>query len=168
MLQYNRARRAEWVEAQKQMEADSLAAARVAYIKGDASEEQIELVERAKRQAELEGSKLPPLISPPEHRTHFEEHVQPSLQGSAGASGPGTRGVSAIFPPLWGSSQGSSGGGDDDQAPGRTVRTLDTKADPRPGLGTQQPERGGERRAEGLSGTERSGTAAGKKSWWPW
>jgi hypothetical protein len=76
MLRYNRARRAEWVEAQKKFEADELATARLAYLKGDATEEQILLVEEANREAEEKGIKLPPLLSPPEHRTHFEERIQ--------------------------------------------------------------------------------------------
>ena len=79
MLQYNRARRAEWVEAQKKLEADELATARLAYLKGQATAEQIILVEEANREAEAQGVKLPPLLAPPEHRTHFEEHFKPAL-----------------------------------------------------------------------------------------
>lgn len=83
MLQYNRARRAEWVQAQQKLEADSLAAARVAYLRGDATEEQILLVEEANREAQEKGTKLPPLLSPPEHRTHFEERVKPNFSSKA-------------------------------------------------------------------------------------
>ncbi|PHH66494.1 hypothetical protein CDD81_6969 [Ophiocordyceps australis] len=81
MMRYNRARRAEWVEAQKKLEADALSAARIAYVKGEATEEQILLVEQATRDAEQAGLKLPSLLSQPQHRTHFEEHVKPALQG---------------------------------------------------------------------------------------
>lgn len=81
MLRYNRARRAEWIEAQKKFEADELATARIAYLKGDATEEQILLVEEANREAEEKGIKLPSLLSPPEHRTHFEEHVKSAFEG---------------------------------------------------------------------------------------
>lgn len=81
MFQYNRARRAEWVEAQKKFEADELATARLAYLKGDATEEQILLVEEANREAEAQGTRLPPLLGAPEHRTHFEEHVKPAFAG---------------------------------------------------------------------------------------
>ncbi|PON30473.1 hypothetical protein TGAM01_v200913 [Trichoderma gamsii] len=81
MLRYNRARRAEWIEAQKKFEADELATARIAYLKGDATEEQILLVEEANREAEEKGIKLPSLLSPPEHRTHFEEHIKPAFEG---------------------------------------------------------------------------------------
>lgn len=84
MLRYNRARRAEWVEAQKKFEADELATARIAYLKGDATEEQILLVEEANREAEEKGIKLPSLLSPPEHRTHFEEHVKSAFEGDQG------------------------------------------------------------------------------------
>lgn len=82
MLRYNRARREEWVEAQKKLEADELATARLAYIKGEATEEQILLVEEANLAAEAKGTKLPPLLSAPSHRTHFEEHLQPALEGN--------------------------------------------------------------------------------------
>lgn len=84
MFQYNRARRTEWVEAQKRFEADELATARLAYLKGNATEDQILLVEEANREAEARGVKLPPLIGAPEHRTHFEEHVKPTFAGRAG------------------------------------------------------------------------------------
>lgn len=80
MVQYNRARRAEWVEAQKRLEADELAMARLAYIKGEATEDQILLVEEANQAAEARGEKLPPLLAAPEHRTHFEEHIKPTFQ----------------------------------------------------------------------------------------
>ncbi|KAL4724163.1 hypothetical protein ACLX1H_008775 [Fusarium chlamydosporum] len=80
MVQYNRARRAEWVEAQKRLEADELAMARLAYIKGEATEDQILLVEEANQAAQARGEKLPPLLAAPEHRTHFEEHIKPTFQ----------------------------------------------------------------------------------------
>ncbi|KAL7951555.1 cytochrome oxidase c assembly domain-containing protein [Trichoderma barbatum] len=85
MLRYNRARRAEWIEAQRKFEADELSTARLAYLKGDATEEQITLVEEANREAEEKGIRLPPLLSPPEHRTHFEEHVKTAFDASKAA-----------------------------------------------------------------------------------
>lgn len=96
MLRYNRARRNEWLEAQKRLEADTLASARIAYLKGTATEEQIVLVDEANREAEETGIKLPPLISPPEHKTHFEENIQPAF--SANPNGKGILGiVSGLF-----------------------------------------------------------------------
>jgi hypothetical protein len=100
MVQYNRARRAEWVEAQKRLEADELAMARLAYIKGEATEDQILLVEEANQAAEARGEKLPPLLAAPEHRTHFEEHIKPTFQDKSGeesatktSSGKGVLGI---------------------------------------------------------------------------
>lgn len=92
MLRYNRARRAEWVEAQKKLEADELSSARLAYLKGEATEEQILLVEEANREAEERGVKLPPLLAAPTTRTHFEENF-------AGSDGPKKegKGVMGIF-----------------------------------------------------------------------
>ncbi|RFU80592.1 cytochrome oxidase c assembly domain-containing [Trichoderma arundinaceum] len=103
MLRYNRARRAEWIEAQKKFEADELATARLAYLKGDATEEQIALVEEANQEAEEKGIKLPPLLSPPEHRTHFEEHVKPAFEGGKEVESQG-KGILGF---LWGGSSSS-------------------------------------------------------------
>ncbi|TFB06677.1 hypothetical protein CCMA1212_000411 [Trichoderma ghanense] len=100
MLRYNRARRAEWIEAQRKFEADELSTARLAYLKGDATEEQIALVEEANREAEAKGIRLPPLLSPPEHRTHFEEHVQTAFGAGKAAEGKG-KGLLGF---LWGGS----------------------------------------------------------------
>ncbi|KAG6141333.1 hypothetical protein E4U12_004944 [Claviceps purpurea] len=82
MVQFNQARRAEWIEAQKKFEADELALARIAYLRGDATEEQMELVEEVNRRAQEKGIKLPPLLDTPEHRTHFEERVRPTFSGA--------------------------------------------------------------------------------------
>ncbi|KAM0243233.1 hypothetical protein ACHAPO_000073 [Fusarium lateritium] len=100
MVQYNRARRAEWVEAQKLLEADELAMARLAYIKGEATEDQILLVEEANQAAQARGEKLPPLLGAPEHRTHFEEHIKPTFQDKTEESTTKTssgKGVLGIF-----------------------------------------------------------------------
>lgn len=110
MLRYNRARRAEWIEAQRKFEADELSTARLAYLKGDATEEQIALVEEANREAEEKGIRLPPLLSPPEHRTHFEEHVKTAFDAGKAAESKG-KGLLGF---LWGGSnsntEGSSNG----------------------------------------------------------
>ncbi|KAF4993662.1 hypothetical protein FGRMN_6380 [Fusarium graminum] len=106
MVRYNRARRAEWVEAQKKLEDNELAMARLAYIKGEATEDQILLVEEANRAAEAKGEKLPPLLAAPEHRTHFEEHIKPSFQDKseeAAAKPPSGKGVMGIFSGVLGS-----------------------------------------------------------------
>jgi hypothetical protein len=100
MLRYNRARRAEWIEAQKKFEADELATARIHYLKGDATEEQILLVEEANQQAEEQGIKLPSLLSPPEHRTHFEEHVKSAFESNQPAESQG-KGILGF---IWGGS----------------------------------------------------------------
>lgn len=106
MLRYNRARRAEWIEAQKKFEADELATARLAYLKGDATEDQIALVEEANREAEEKGIRLPPLLSPPEHRTHFEEHVKAAFDGGKAAESQG-KGILGF---LWGGSNETAAG----------------------------------------------------------
>lgn len=47
MIMYNRKRKAEFLEAQKQMATDSLEAARIAYMLGKATEDQIAMVDEA-------------------------------------------------------------------------------------------------------------------------
>ncbi|OTA76573.1 hypothetical protein M434DRAFT_402490 [Hypoxylon sp. CO27-5] len=65
MMVYNRKRRNEFFALQKQLKADSLEAARLAYITGSATEEQMALVEEAEAKARQSGVSLPPLLSAP-------------------------------------------------------------------------------------------------------
>jgi hypothetical protein len=57
MIMYNKKRSAEWAEAQKKLEADSLEAARIAYMTGRADEEQIALVEEQLERERESGRK---------------------------------------------------------------------------------------------------------------
>jgi hypothetical protein len=177
MLRYNKARRAEWVEAQKRLEADSLAAARVAYLKGEATEAQIFLVEEANREAEETGVKLPPLLGPSEHRTHFEEHVKPALQNDAAAQETKGKGIMGIF-------SGLLGGGKTEAAPApvetqsqsssSVVQAVEAQAnnvqDKARGAWEAEKEnqhRGGSLDQLGLE-TGSSSQGSAKKGWWPW
>ncbi|KAH8903643.1 hypothetical protein BR93DRAFT_931210 [Coniochaeta sp. PMI_546] len=69
MIMYNKKRKAEFIEAQRKMAADSLEAARLAYMTNKATPEQIALVEEAlERESGAEGSifsKLPSIIGAP-------------------------------------------------------------------------------------------------------
>ncbi|KAI0173032.1 hypothetical protein GGR52DRAFT_541658 [Hypoxylon sp. FL1284] len=65
MMVYNRKRRNEFFALQKQISADSLEAARLAYMTGTASDEQVALVEDAEAKARQSGMSLPPLLSVP-------------------------------------------------------------------------------------------------------
>ncbi|KAL1838217.1 hypothetical protein VTJ49DRAFT_2944 [Mycothermus thermophilus] len=70
MVRYNKKRKAEWLEAQKKLEADSLEAARLAYMLGKATDEQIALVEEQIERERREGhntsffANLPPVLEP--------------------------------------------------------------------------------------------------------
>lgn len=166
MLQYNRARRAEWIEAQKKLEADSLAAARIAYLKGDATEEQILLVEEANREAQEQGIKLPPLLSPPEHRTHFEEHVQPKFsRDEAAAEKKEGKGVFGVFSGLFGGSKAV------EEAPLATeagvVQSIEAKAKDVWETEKQNQLKGGSLDQLGLDASN-SVQKSGKRGWWPW
>ncbi|KAH6842664.1 cytochrome oxidase c assembly-domain-containing protein [Chaetomium sp. MPI-CAGE-AT-0009] len=57
MIMYNKKRSAEWLEAQRKIEADSLEAARIAYMTGKANEEQIALVEEQLERERESGRK---------------------------------------------------------------------------------------------------------------
>lgn len=89
MLRYNRKRKAEFIEAQRIMSADSLEAARLAYMRGDASDEQISLVEEANARAGGAGGdfKLPSILSAPKPITRDEEASGLGEQAAAAASG---------------------------------------------------------------------------------
>lgn len=171
MLRYNRARRAEWVEAQKKLEADSLATARLAYLKGEATPEQILLVEEANRQAEETGVKLPPLISPPEHRTHFEEHFKPAIQGeNATADKSDGKGVFGAVTGFFGG--GGSKGADTTSTAGasKTAEVVQSMESSARGAWEQEKEnqrKGGSLDQLGLA-TAGTGQPATKKGWWPW
>lgn len=77
MVRFNKMRKAEFAEAQKKLRADSLEAARIAYVTGTATEEQMRLIEEAAERsaaaAEVSGLgsegktgfKLPPILGPP-------------------------------------------------------------------------------------------------------
>ncbi|OAA52526.1 hypothetical protein BBO_00367 [Beauveria brongniartii RCEF 3172] len=175
MLRYNRARRAEWAEAQKKLESDELATARLAYLKGTATEDQIALVEAANHEAEEKGIRLPPLIAPPEHRTHFEEHLKPTLQGDGGggsggkesAAGKGVFGVlSGVF--------GSGGGGKEEppateavQAAAQQVEAVESTTNSAWGRELENQRKGGSLDQLGLAGASGEQVST-KKGWWPW
>lgn len=72
MIMYNKKRKAEFIEAQRQMETDSLEAARLAYMTGKATPEQTALVEEAIERESASGAsagsiftKLPSVLGAP-------------------------------------------------------------------------------------------------------
>ncbi|KAI1323094.1 hypothetical protein F5Y16DRAFT_353695 [Xylariaceae sp. FL0255] len=66
MMMYNRKRRDEFFSLQKQLREDSLEAARLAYMTGNATPEQISLVENATEEAKKAGLSLPAILSAPQ------------------------------------------------------------------------------------------------------
>lgn len=100
MLRYNRKRKAEFIEAQRRMSADSLEAARLAYMRGDASDEQISLVEEANARAGGAGGefKLPSILSAPAPIRRDEEAAgQGEQAGAAPGAGAGETKSSGLF-----------------------------------------------------------------------
>ncbi|GJD01279.1 hypothetical protein ColKHC_10104 [Colletotrichum higginsianum] len=73
MVTYNKQRRNDFIEAQRKMEEDSLASARIAFINGTATDAQVTLVEEANTLARETGVKLPPLLSAPTVTTQAEK-----------------------------------------------------------------------------------------------
>jgi hypothetical protein len=93
MIMYNKKRKAEFIEAQRKMAADSLEAARLAYMTNKATPEQIALVEEAiEREAGSEGnifSKMPSIIGAPKaisNEQQQQEQQGGDIQGVAGAA----------------------------------------------------------------------------------
>ena len=167
MLRYNRARRAEWVEAQKKLEADELATARLAYLKGTATEEQIELVEYENEKAEKQGIKLPPLLGAPEHRTHFEETFK------SGDEKEGGKGILGVIGGLFGGGEGQDAKEESQlvkaapEALQEPVRNFEGKAKSAWEQEKQNQLQGGQLDRLGLE-TASSTPAPSKKGWWPW
>lgn len=89
MLRYNRKRKAEFLEVQRRMSADSLEAARLAYMRGDATDEQVSLVEEANARAGGAGGdfKLPSILSAPKPIKRDEEAPAGISEQAAAAAG---------------------------------------------------------------------------------
>jgi hypothetical protein len=88
MIVHNKKRSAEWVEAQKKIEADSLEAARIAYMTGKATEEQIALVEEQLERERESGRKtsffssMPSVLGAPEPTSSQSPTTTPNQQQS--------------------------------------------------------------------------------------
>jgi hypothetical protein len=95
MYMINRRRKAEFATKLKQVEADSLEAARIAYMTNTATEEQVALVEEINRRARAadEGFKLPSLLGPP---TAFQNKDANSASKAAGARFEGVAAAPAL------------------------------------------------------------------------
>jgi hypothetical protein len=94
MIRYNKKRTREWIEAQKKFEADSLEAARIAYMTGKATEEQIALVEEQIERERESGRKTSffsniSVLSTPEPATKSTSNAATATAGSPAASGSG-------------------------------------------------------------------------------
>lgn len=112
MLRYNRQRKAEFIEVQRKMSADSLDAARLAYMRGDATDEQISLVEEAN--ARSDGFKLPSILSAPKPigQKRSEEDGAAASEGQPAAAQ--SSGAWALFSS---GSQKAQGEGEQQQQP---------------------------------------------------
>lgn len=81
MIVYNRKRKAEFLEAQRRLEASSLEAARLAYMTGKATDEQILLVEEAlERDSTLSSA---PIFSRPGAPAPQQQQQQPTVSEAA-------------------------------------------------------------------------------------
>lgn len=106
MMRHNKKRQAEFIEAQKKMAADSLEAARLAYMRGEANDEQKALVEEAQARAEGQGFKMPSILSAPTPiRTDPDEKATGE---SAAATVPEESKSSRLLSllPFWGKEEG--------------------------------------------------------------
>lgn len=161
MMRYNKQRKIEFLEAQQQMDADSLEAARLAFMRGDASPQQTALVEasraeRAQAQSqESEFFKVPSLLSTPKP-TETESWAQRKLASSEEGSTPGSSQRRLGYESL----------SEEDDAPGLResdlVRAVEDRA-----LSVLERERANQRAGGPLDriGLEGQQAPAGK-SWW--
>ncbi|KAI0423931.1 hypothetical protein F5Y09DRAFT_169288 [Xylaria sp. FL1042] len=86
MMMYNRKRRGEFFALQKQLKEDSLEAARLAYMTGTATDEQVALVEDATAKAKEAGIALPPILSAPQAAAPVGGREVPVAEGMVGRS----------------------------------------------------------------------------------
>ncbi|PSR84056.1 cytochrome oxidase c assembly-domain-containing protein, partial [Coniella lustricola] len=84
MLRHNRQRKLDFMEAQKRMAADSLEAARLAYMRGDATDEQMAMVDEAN--TKVEGFHMPSILSAPKPLSN-----RPSEESTQAAAAPAPR-----------------------------------------------------------------------------
>jgi len=98
MITYNKKRQREWVEAQMKIEAEELAAARLAYIKGTATEDQIKLVEEEMEKERKRGERfsffnLPKVLDTAEKDASKSTQTAAAAASSAATQKVGTGGV---------------------------------------------------------------------------
>ncbi|KAK8044527.1 hypothetical protein PG993_004551 [Apiospora rasikravindrae] len=115
MMMYNRKRRNEFFAMQQTLQSDSLDAARLAYMTGKASDEQIAMVEDATERAKQAGVPLPKLLNPA--RTATEQDA--SAPSSFAATGTSTHADKTVWPGE--SMQGASlsGAGETEEQPNK-------------------------------------------------
>lgn len=118
MMRHNRARKIEFLELQQKMAADSLEAARLAYMRNEATEEQMKLVDEANARAE--GFKMPSILSAPQPLANkrSEDDAAPAAQQSEGDK------KSSKFWGLWPS---KTADGQDQAAAEQQPKTLEEK-----------------------------------------
>lgn len=120
MLRFNRQRKVEFFEAQNKMSADSLEAARLAYMRGDATDEQISQVEEANARAE--GIKMPSILSAPKplgKKKEEESGAVPEGQTAAAEAEASSSGKWSLF--SFGSKKTEQGEDERQQQPPKTL-----------------------------------------------
>lgn len=127
MMRHNRKRQAEFIEAQKKMATDSLEAARLAYMRGDANDEQIQLVEEAQARAASQGFQLPSILSAPTPIKREAADVKTTEdQAKTLAEGKSSNLLDML--PFWGTKkEGASNAGEAVPKEARPQRTFEEK-----------------------------------------
>ncbi|KLU87290.1 hypothetical protein MAPG_06291 [Magnaporthiopsis poae ATCC 64411] len=179
MVTYNRKRKHEFLEAQARMRADSLEAARLAYMRGDATEEQAALVEEAnERGAEASiFAKLPPVISSPAPvkpptTTAADGEMRPSATAAEEVTHKGSSGSSSSWgSSIWGFLGGNLKEEDGAAAPARAIAaSIEDKARAAFDRERENQQNGGPLDQVGNNNPAKgsSGDDAGKpkKGWW--
>lgn len=124
MMRHNRKRQAEFIEAQRKMAADSLEAARLAYMRGEANEEQIALVEDAQARAEGQGFQLPSILSAPTP-IRPNADVKTAEQSTAPEEGNSSKILNML--PFWGKKDGGKDAAEAETKEKKPQRTFEEK-----------------------------------------
>lgn len=161
MVTYNKQRRADFIEAQRKMEEDSLAAARLAFINGTATDAQVSLVEEANAAARESGTRLPPLLSAPTVTTQAEKIFGTGQQRAETASPEAAAAAAGSSAPAAETQNKSSGWWPFSSSAKPTTEAIQDKA-----KAAFDQERENQRRGGALDQTGLQPAEEKKKGWW--
>jgi len=165
MLSYNRKRKADFIAAQQRMAADSLAAARLAYMRNEATDEQVALVDEAnaREAASREGGKtgffrVPGILGAPKALPGpYDDDGEGEYEGVSSGSGAA---AAAAKTDVQGGTAKSGAGGANITGLARSAFEKEK----------ENQRTGGPLDRLGLEADKKTAEEPGRRSkgWWPW